>query len=280
MMSALENRADDIIALYLNGNSVLGISKKYSANTHQIQSILDKHNIPKISQMKRFNPLFVEDYFNVIDSKEKAYWIGWLLTDGGVSSKNDIEIALLTEDKDILHLLENDLHIQNKVKLFNNEYVRFSISSVNMCKDLKQYGIVPNKTLTLKFPDNIPEEFETHLLRGMFDGDGGITIGTTTRFYKHRNKTYTKPYQELSFTGTYDMCDNFQNILCKYTGIPHKKITRNHSVYRVRWSNKDEIISICKILYNECDQHFLKRKYNKYQELLNGGYNYNELFTN
>ena len=112
-----------------------------------------------------------------------------------------------------------------------------------MCRDLEQYGIIPNKTLELKYPTNIPKEFETHLLRGMFDGDGGLTTGFTTRFYKQRNKSYTKPYQELSFTGTYDMCYHFQNVLCKYTDIPLKNITRNHSIYRVRWSNKEEIIN-------------------------------------
>lgn len=271
MIYALQNCADDIISLYLNGSSVLSLSKQYNTNTHQIQSILDLYNVPKISQMKRFNPLFIEDYFKVIDTKEKAYWIGWLLTDGGVSKKNDIEISLVAGDKDILHLLENDLHIQNKVKPFNNEYVRFSISSANMCKDLKQYGIIPNKTLTLNLPKNIPEEFETHLLRGMFDGDGGFTTGVATRFYKHRNKSYTKPYQELSFTGTYDMCEHFQHILCKHTGAPHKNITKNHSVYRVRWSNKDEILAICRVLYMDCGQHFLRRKHDKYQELLNRG---------
>lgn len=273
MISELKSHVDDIISSYLKGSSVLSLSQKYSTNTYQIQSILNENNIEKISQMKRNNPLFIEDYFKTIDTKEKAYWIGWLLTDGGVSNKNDIEIALSAKDKDILHLLEKDLYISNKVKPFGDGYVRFSISSINMCKDLAQYGIIPNKTLALKFPKNIPEELEIHLLRGMFDGDGGFTTGFATRFYKHRNKSYTKPYQELSFTGTYDMCENFQRILCKYTDIPYKKIAKNHSIYRVRWSNKDEILAICKVLYNDCDQHFLKRKYDKYQELLNRGYN-------
>lgn len=53
----------------------------------------------------------------------------------------------------------------------------------------------------------------TQILRGMFDGDGGLTIGNATRFYKHRNKYYTKPYQELSYTGTYDMCQGFHDTL-------------------------------------------------------------------
>lgn len=267
----IQTNVDNIIFEYLNGYSVLRLAEKYNTNTQKIQNILDENHIEKISQMKRNNPLFIEDYFSIIDSKEKAYWIGWLLTDGGISNKHDIEIALSSKDEPILHILEDDLHIYNKVKPYQWEYVRFSISSINMCKDLEKYGIVPNKTLSLKYPLNIPEKFETHLLRGMFDGDSGFTIGAATRFYKQRNRSYTKPYQELSFTGTFDMCDNFQNVICKYTNLSRKNITKNHSIYRIRWSNKQEILSICDILYQDCENHYLQRKYDKYQELLNRG---------
>lgn len=270
-MLTTHNLDNQIITEYLNGNGVSCIAEKYNISTRKIHVILDNNNISRISRMKRLNQSFIEDYFSTIDTKEKAYWIGWLLTDGGISNKHDIEIAISKKDEDILHVLENDLQIYNKVKPFQNKYMRFSISCIKMCEDLMQYGIVPNKTLTLKYPTNIPEEFSTHLLRGMFDGDGGFTIGTTTRFYKHRNKSYTKPYQELSFTGTFDMCNNFQNTLLKYIDMPQKKITTNHSIYRVRWSNKDEILSICNVLYKDCDQHYLKRKYDLYQILQQRG---------
>lgn len=217
--------------------------------------------------MKRNNPNFIENYFTQIDSKEKAYWLGWLLTDGGVSKKNDIEIAILKEDEYILHQFEKDLGINNHVKSFGEKYVRFSISSVNMCKDLIQYGIVPNKTLNLKYPSNIPKQYECHLIRGMFDGDGGITVGEATRYYKHREKYYTKPYQELSFTGTYDMCEGLQNVININTGVPIKNITKNHNIFRVRWSNQDEIMKIFEFIYRDCDNHFLTRKKNKFQEV-------------
>lgn len=280
MMPNVQYCDNDVILSYLNGNSVLGISKKYNTSTTHVQAILDNNDISKISQMKRRHPFFIEDYFQTIDTKEKAYWLGWLLTDGGVSHKNDIEIALSSKDDYILHLLEDDLCIENKVKPFGDKYTRFSLSCKRMCEDLKQYGIIPNKTLTLQYPSNIPCKFETHLLRGMFDGDGGFTIGVATRFYKDRNKSYTTPYQELSFTGTFDMCEKFQDVLCKHTGIEHKSIKKNHSIYRVRWSNREDILSICNILYQDCDDHFLKRKYDKYQELLNRGGNKNELYAN
>lgn len=273
-MPNIQINTNDIISLYLNGDSVLQLSKKYDTSMYIIKSILDKNNISKISQAKRLNPYFLEDYFKTIDTNEKAYWIGWLLTDGTVLKNGEIQFSLIVQDGYILHLLENDLCVSNKTFTYcDNKYIRFGIGSINMCNDLKQYGIIPNKTLTLKFPQNIPEEFETHLLRGMFDGDGGFTIGTTTKFYKNRNKSYTKPYQELSFTGTYDMCKNFQDILCKHTGIEQKNIHRNHSIYRVRWSSREEILSICNVLYQDCGDHFLQRKYDKYQELLNRGDN-------
>ena len=264
---------NNIINDYIDGKSVLALSRQYQTNTRAIDKVLKDNNIAKISQAKRLNPSLKENYFEKIDDKNKAYWIGWLLTDGGVSKDGSIEISLSLKDEYILNLFEKDIRIKDHVKPFGENYCRFTLGSIKMCNDLIQYGIIPNKTLALKFPENIDEEFEIHLLRGMFDGDGGFTLGITTRYYKHRNKSYTRPYQELSFTGTYDMCDGFQNTLLKYIDISKKNITKNHSIYRVRWSNKEEIIKILDLLYQDCDNHYLKRKYELYQKLKEGGYN-------
>lgn len=214
---------------YKNGESVLALSKKYECSTGAIKYRLNKLGISKIPQVIRLNPSLKEDYFEKIDDKNKAYWIGWILTDGCILSSNHLQISLLKNDGYILNLLEKDLGISNHVKIFNKNYIRFSLGSEKIKNDLAQYGAVPNKTLALKFPENIPKQFETHLLRGMFEGDGGLTLGTATRFYKHRNKSYTRPYRELSFTGTYEMCDGFQNTLLKYIDLPVKSITPNHS---------------------------------------------------
>lgn len=271
-MLTLALNQNDIINGYLGGKSVLALSHQYQTNTHVINKILKNNDISKISQAKRLNPSLKENYFKKIDSKYKAYWIGWLLTDGCVKDGGSIELTLTSKDKYILELFEQDLSVKNHVRPFCEEYSKFHLGSKIMINDLAQYGVIPNKTLALKFPKNIPEEFELHLLRGMFEGDGGLTLGAATRFYKHRNKSYTKPYQELSFTGTYDMCEGFQNTLLKYLDITSKTITHNHSIYRVRWSNKNEIIRILDLLYQDCDNHYLKRKYELYQKLKEGDY--------
>lgn len=257
----------DVISKYIGGESVLSLSHQYQTNTHRIQKILDDNDIAKVSQAKRFNPSLKEDYFLKIDSNEKAYWLGWLMTDGSVSKESHIEMALHKKDVYILELLSNDLGVtSHTVKPFNKTYVRFNLGSVVMCNHLAQYGIIPNKTHILQFP-KINPQYEVALIRGMFEGDGGLTLGTATRFYKKRNKFYTKPYQEMSFTGTYDMCSGFQQVVRKYVNIPEKSISLNHSVYRVRWSNRSEIIQILDLLYKNCGKHYLKRKYDLYQKI-------------
>ena len=258
---------NEIINKYVDGQSVLSLSKEYGTNTVAIQNILDKNGVSKVSQAKRNNPLLVEDYFEKIDSPEKAYWIGWILTDGGVTKNSGLEISLQCGDEYILDMLQKDLKITNHVKQFCDKYYRFSFACKKMQKDLEQYGIVPNKTLTIKYPKNISDEYETHMLRGMFEGDGGLTVGVATRFSKQRGKSYTSPYRELSFTGTYDMCKGFHDALMKYAVFSPKNITRNRSMYRVRWSNINEVISILNVLYSGCGDHFLKRKYELYKQI-------------
>lgn len=181
-----------------------------------------------------------------------------------------LQISIQKQDAYILELLCDDLGIShNHLSVFNNDYIKFAFGSALMYSHLSQYGVVPNKTHILQFP-KIDPQYEVALIRGMFEGDGGLTIGMATRFYKNRNKFYTKPYQEMSFTGTYDMCSGFQQVVRKYVNIPEKSITLNHSVYRVRWSNKDEIIHTLDLLYENCGAHYLKRKYDLYQRIKGG----------
>lgn len=259
---------NDVVEQYLNGESILSLSKRYNTNTHRIRKILNNNNIQRITQAKRNNPSLNEDYFEIINSNEKAYWLGWFLTDGCIEDSNDnLQLTIQKGDKHILEILEKDLGINNHIHIFNKDYIRFSLGSKKIRNSLVQYGIVPNKSHILSFPNNIPEEYEVALLRGMFEGDGGLTLGVTTRYYKHRNKSYTKPYQELSFSGTYDMCKGFQTVLLKYLNITLKTIEPNNSIYRVRWSNKNEILQILHLLYKDCDNHYLKRKYELYQKL-------------
>lgn len=134
------------------------------------------------------------DFFEIINSPEKAYWLGFLAADGYIVG-NELNIQLQQSDKAHLQkfsdAINGNLTIRdiNGKNNFGTEYhhYRVSIKSDKIVKDLSQYGIVPNKSLILTKPD-IPKEYYPYWIIGYMDGDGCIS--------KNKKKI------RISFTGT------------------------------------------------------------------------------
>lgn len=248
----------EIIRRYCNLQSVWSISKEMGISVYKVTRALKEVGLfGTITQAKRLNPLFYEDYFHEIDTPEKAYWLGWLLTDGTVSEDGDIALTLISSDLHILQLFERDLGIEGKVKPFNESYFRFMFGSKRMCSDLSRYGVIPNKTKTVSLP-SVPISLLPHLLRGCFDGDGGLTL----------SQRKGKPTIELSFTKNESFVRAFNEAISLISGIPPKNVTANHSIKRVRWSNIDEVKTILGLFYANSGEHRLTRKYEIYQQIL------------
>ena len=246
----------EIVDKYLHSIPMLTLQNEYHISYDRLKTIINKYTDVTISFSKRINPNLIEDYFEIIDSPHKAYWLGWLISDGAISyqpekSKFQIEITIKKEDEDILHLFEQDLGVENKVYPSRQIYSRFSLGCKKMTEDLINLGITQNKTFTVKIP-NIDKKYHSHLLRGLFDGDGGFTRYT---------RSTGQVNQELSFCGNEYIIQEICNIL--YQNIPNlkqKKIEDESSIKRVRWGSKKDIKLIVDYLYQDCDNHYLKRK--------------------
>lgn len=117
--------------------------------------------------------------FEVIDTEEKAYWLGFLYADGYVSLKeNKIELSLSTQDLTHIEKFRDFMKIKNKISYRKNtNSYRISFRSIKCKEDLINKGCVPNKSLTLSFPNNekVPSNLIRHFIRGYFDGDGWFT---------------------------------------------------------------------------------------------------------
>lgn len=137
-----------ICEMYQNYNSLLSIQNKFKIDYDRIISILDKNGIErKNSRAKTKNPTLIEDYFENIDTPEKAYWLGWLISDGNISN-NKIEIVISQKDREILDLFAKDLNIPSRTRIKNN-YSDFILGSIKMCQDLSKYSVIPNKTFSV-----------------------------------------------------------------------------------------------------------------------------------
>lgn len=188
-----------------------------------------------------------DDYFENIDSQKKAYWLGWILTDGyvktsvnskrnGLVSVNNIGLHLQKTDLSVLEDFNKDLNstfpissraertvkttIANKEKIINTkESCTLDISSAKMIQDLAKYGIHQNKTYDVVFPKELDSKYYPGFIAGVISGDGCINIKL------NHGKTYIL---RCMIAGTFDLIDNIKNILVKEIGVnPDKKITKN-----------------------------------------------------
>jgi len=166
--------AQEIVNLYQGGLSTIKIGKQYKLSPMYVNKLLrfnDVH-IKTYLEINRKHPVN-DNYFSVINTEEKAYFLGFLFSDGNVSSKsNAITLKLQKKDKEILVRFSHI--ILNKEKLHdseNNYVLKFSSKSVK--DDLIRHGCMPNKTFKITFPTIDPTLYN-HFIRGYFDGDGSI----------------------------------------------------------------------------------------------------------
>lgn len=138
---------------------------------------------------------FTEDYFESLDSQEKAYFLGFLAADGSVHNKaNRLTICLAKRDVDVIeklcdvlsydksHIIEYNAfyYDENRVKKIFPA-VRASLFSKKMKQDLLKYNIVSNKShKEASLISNIPDKYKWAWIAGYIDGDGSIA----TQYYR------------------------------------------------------------------------------------------------
>lgn len=127
---------------------------------------------------ERNNPCHVRrDYFKVIDSEEKAYWLGFIAADGCVyigGRQHTLRIDLQPRDLHWLERFRDIIAPGMQITKHGERSYSFGIGSQELVSDLITLGITPRKSLTLEWP-NVPELFEIPFLLGYFDGDGSLT---------------------------------------------------------------------------------------------------------
>lgn len=175
----LNNDFDRLLSMYESGHSLTEIQTITGYDRRSISRLLKKNNIDIINYQNQLR--IREDLFESISTEEDAYWLGFILADGYISDKGSFEISLKSDDYN--HLLKfADYCGFDKSKVVKKQNTNFKdsyrcriIFSTKHLKDrFNQLGIIPRKSLTVKFPEFIEPHLMRHLLRGYIDGDGGI----------------------------------------------------------------------------------------------------------
>lgn len=144
---------EKVLKLIEEGKSPSEIKRLLNCPRTSIASVLKTYNVP-IEKRNYLHKKCKEDYFDIIDTDEKAYILGFFIADGTIDSfTNRMGISIQSSDKEVLDLIKFELNISNNIIISNRhpelrkEQAQLRWSSKHMVNTLKEYNILPKKNL-------------------------------------------------------------------------------------------------------------------------------------
>lgn len=262
----------DIKESYLGGESTVKIGKRYGTSHQPILKALKKMGVERTPG--KFNRKYNlnENYFDVVDTPNKAYILGLLYADGSNNiSKSTISISLQEEDGYLLEAIRNEIQSDKPLEYldysnkhdygykYKNQY-RLLLFSSHMCNALNDIGMIQNKSLKLEFP-KLRRNLYSHFIRGYFDGDGSLCV-RHTKDGKFRSLT--------TITSTEGFCRCAQQIIKESVNIPCGNIydasCKNGITRVLSISGRTQNQLFYEWLYKDADL-YLQRKRDKVNDL-------------
>ena len=232
---------------------------------------------------------FNEHYFDSIDNEHKAYWIGFIWSDGYLGyrirennrEEYNLKLTLMKDDYQHLEKFNNDLNGNYKVHYYNYgqsafkptfpQEARLFITNKYFGEILRnRYGIVPCREDCDKLVQNIPEHLISHFIRGIVDADGSFCHYTV-----QEGKNIHDKYS-IKICGTEPVLRYIEQYLIKIGLIDsierkllkrHKEDDKDARCRTLSFSGRNNVINILNFLYKDADI-YLDRKYKKYTEVL------------
>lgn len=253
------------VDLYLSGLPIIDIHKQTGLRIKSLYSLLknsgvykfrSNEDLSKRDYTSRRKYHFNQRYFENIDSELKAYFLGFIYADG-CNTGSSLAMNLHKKDVHVLEKLKQEIGTDSPIYDTQKGLKGVTISSVSMVKDLTRHGCMQAKTFKLTFPD-LPEHLVHHFIRGYFDGDGCICIGSR------------KWGRNFNIVGTLEFVSEVQKILVKNCNLSFTKIyaqkTKNGFVYYLKYTGRLQTNRIADYMYKDSSFH-LMRKYDKFYKL-------------
>ena len=208
---------NELFRMYETGNYTgKQLSEIFPISDVAINALLRRngYDAKSASELKRKYPI-QEDFFDKIDTEEKAYVLGLLYADGwNQTERNVVGIGLKESDKEILDkitaLIQPTKPLQyvstsnqrQKTGFENsqNQY-RLIIANKHISQRLVELGCGKAKTHNLTFPtkEQVPSCLIRHFVRGYFDGDGSVSDGRTPQVDIIGTTDFLLPLQDILF---------------------------------------------------------------------------------
>ena len=287
----VDEKKAKIIQLYTKGISTTKMADIISMGQGDISKYL-KDNDVSLRPTDFYNRRYTvdHDYFEVIDTHDKAYILGLLAADGYVEDKkHTVNIGLQERDKYCLEWVNSCLGSNAPIKLsqkknnlphgkngFNHrqDHYKMTVCSPKMQKDLSKYGIVHRKTWCNQSMPVLDDEFLGAYLLGYCDGDGyvGFYNRNRTIIKKHSVQKVMRTDCRWSIILLDKMAHELQEILQNKFAIKTQinKCCGKYSIplVNIQSSAAESLIKLYHLMYDNVN-FCMKRKHDKFILIMN-----------
>lgn len=221
---------------------------------------------------KKPNYSYNVDFFNEIDTHEKAYILGILATDGN-TFKGITSLHLKYDDVDLLEDIMRLISQDKKVLFYETKgrkIATLTITNQQITDRLIELGIVPQKTFKLKVEPWMTGEFCNSVIGGMIAGDGSIG------FLWDKGEMKKPMSAWVSFIGIKEICEFVADSFEKYLGIKKPKFHVAHnyedhptkkSIYTISFRAEQDIKKILLWIFKD-SKLVMNRKFEKAKLIL------------
>lgn len=175
-----------LVGMYEQGFTIYEIGDYLGCNRETVRMRLVKLGVKmRPRRQYQFKYDINIDSFKVIDSEESAYWLGFMFADGSVRKDGRaFSLFLKASDEEIILKFKEWLGyegpaLSNSTTLRGKVFPRkgLAITRPDVTLNLINKGCVNAKTGITEPPLGVPKHLRRHFIRGLFDGDGSVTIG-------------------------------------------------------------------------------------------------------
>jgi hypothetical protein len=263
------------IELYKGGMGCVEISRLYNCAASSVSVVTEKYGIRRsrkeahqLAHVQKYGE--ADNYFDNIDTEEKAYYLGYIVADGCIFERKSngekaLSIFLQVTDGYIIERLGSILRrnvLVRPPKGKDKEQRGLRVTSAHIYDTLRSYGITERKSYDnheATVFNHIPPDLMSHFLRGLIDGDGCI-IAIRGRRDRRRD------------SGRISLCGNrsdMQGVADIFTSIGCRsaKVRKRLNIYGVTWGSMTDLRNIIHYLYDNATI-YLDRKKRVAEEIL------------
>lgn len=173
---------NQIVILYEQGETINSVVSLLGVTLQDIRNTFKKFDVPaktlKFYRERNIN----KNAFSDASEEACAYYYGWIVSDGCLSDKGEVTLAVHTKDIEVLEGLKSYVGGNRKVYSGSTkpdtrtgtvyETSSFSFQDDDLTDRLVNFGLEQRKSTKEVCPEVF--KFNRHFWRGMIEGDGSI----------------------------------------------------------------------------------------------------------